>query len=51
MPEPKIILAEPLRTCSLEPCIGVARCGNCETGPQAISSHTVDLKRHAADLS
>jgi len=55
MPESKHVLAEPLRTRSLEPRTGVTRSGNCETGPQAIGSYTVcdltALKRHPVDLS
>ncbi len=55
MPESKYVLAESLGTCSLEPRTGVTLSGTCETGPQAIGSHTAsdvaDLKRHVVDIS
>ena len=55
MPESKYVLAESLGTCSLEPRTGVTLSGTCDTGPQAIGSHTVcnlaDLKCHAVEIS
>jgi hypothetical protein len=55
MSKRKYGLAEPFRSCSLEPRTGVTRNDNFVMALETIGSHIVrhlaDLKRHAADIS